>query len=313
MKLLLPNSIALDLQAPEGVELATYAVTEPIPEEHRDAEAIVLWYLGADRLAALPAELPQVRWVQGLLAGMESVQAAGFGDDVILTGGRGLHDGPVAEHTLALVLAAARRLDLAVLAQREGQWDDTVRGGNQAVGTSGFTTLAGARVLIWGFGSIAQHLAPWLSMMGASVTGVASSAGERSGFPVITAHDLPQYLPETDVLINILPATANTEAIVGAQVLAGLPDHAWLVNVGRGATVDEQALHRALSEGQIAGAALDVFRTEPLPDGDPLWSAPNVIITPHAAGGRPRHSEALISENLQRYRSGQDLLGVVGD
>lgn len=313
MKLLLPDSIALDLQAPEGVQVATYAVTEPIPAQHRDAEAIVLWYLGADRLAALPAELPQVRWVQGLLAGMESVQAAGFGADVILTGGRGLHDGPVAEHTLALVLAAARRLDLAVLAQREGKWDDTVRGGNQAVGTSGFTTLAGARVLIWGFGSIAQHLAPWLSMMGASVTGVASSAGERSGFPVITAQDLPEYLPETDVLINILPATEDTEAIVGAQVLAGLPAHAWLVNVGRGATVDEQALHRALSEGQIAGAALDVFRTEPLPADDPLWSAPNLIITPHAAGGRPRHSEALISENLQRYRSGQDLLGVVGD
>lgn len=313
MKLLLPDSIALDLQAPEGVELATYAVTEPIPDEHRDAEAIVLWYLGAERLAALPAELPQVRWVQGLLAGMESVKAAGFGTDVILTGGRGLHDGPVAEHTLALVLAAARRLDLAALAQREGQWDDTVRGGNQAVGTSGFTTLAGARVLTWGFGSIAQHLAPWLSMMGASVTGVASSAGERSGFPVITAQDLPEYLPETDVLINILPATEDTEAIVDAQVLAGLPAHAWLVNVGRGATVDEQALHRALSEGQIAGAALDVFRTEPLPAGDPLWSAPNLIITPHAAGGRPRHSEALISENLQRYRSGRDLLGVVGD
>lgn len=311
MKLLLPDSIPLDLTAPDGVDVITYAVAEPIPVEHRDAEAIVIWAVPRHRLKALVSELPQLRWVQGLMAGMDAALAAGFGPEVVLTSGRGLHDGPVAEHALALVLAAARRLDLAALAQARGQWDESVRGGNQALTASGFTTLSGARALIWGFGSIGQHLAPWLSMLGATVTGVASSAGERSGYQVITPEGLTDELPRTDVLINILPATARTEAAIDADVLAALPGHAWLVNVGRGATVDEAALLRALQEGRIGGAALDVFRTEPLPAEDPLWSARNLIITPHSAGGRPQGSAAVITENLRRYLAGEDLLEVV--
>lgn len=313
MKLLLPDSIPLDLTAPEGVELVTYAVAEPIPDEHRDAEALVVWAVPGERLRDLVTELPKVRWVQGLMAGMDAVVAAGFGRGVVLTSGRGLHDGPVAEHALGLVLAAARRLDLAALAQARGHWDESVRGGNQAVTASGFTTLSGARVLIWGFGSIGQHLAPWLSMLGATVTGVASTAGQRSGYPVITPADLADELPRTDVLINILPATVRTKSAIDADVLVALPEHAWLVNVGRGATVDEAALLRALQEGEIGGAALDVFRTEPLPADDPLWSAPNLIITPHSAGGRPQGSEAVITENLRRYLAGEGLLEVVAD
>src|SRR5699024_7238425 len=117
VKLLIPDTISLELDVPGEVEVITYAVAEPIPQQHRDAEAIVLWMNPADRMRALPAELPQLRWVQGLLAGMDPVVNIGFDEQIIMTSGTGLHNGPVAEHTLALVLAAARRLDLAFTAQ----------------------------------------------------------------------------------------------------------------------------------------------------------------------------------------------------
>lgn len=309
MKILVPTVIPIELEAPDGVTRVDYDVTLPIPDEHRDAEAVVVWLNPGERMKALPAELPNVRWVQGLMAGTDSVEAAFAGTDVVIAAGTGLHDQPVAEHTLALMLAAARRLDEAFAAQTQREWLDE-HGGNQIRNRQGLTTLSGARVLIWGFGGIGARLAGYLSALGAEVTGVARSAGERHGYPVITPADLPTKLPRTDVLVDILPGSAETDGAVGAEVFAALPRHAWFVNVGRGVTVDEEALEAALRTGEIAGAALDVFRTEPLPASSPLWAAPNIIITAHAAGGRPQQPGALIEENLRRYRSGQPLLGV---
>jgi phosphoglycerate dehydrogenase-like enzyme len=166
-------------------------------------------------------------------------------------------------------------------------------------------------VVIWGFGGIAATLAPHLAALGASVTGVARRAGERHGFPVVTADALPEVLPRSDVLINILPATAETEHSVDARVLALLPPHAWVVNVGRGATLDEAALLEAIRSNRLGGAALDVFETEPLPAESGLWDEPNVIITPHAAGGRPIGAAARIAENLAALREGRPLRHVV--
>src|SRR4029453_15270381 len=114
------------------------------------------------------------------------------------------------------------------------------------------------------FGGIAATLAPLLAALGARVTGIARAAGERHGFPVVTAGDLPGLLPATDVLMMILPATSATERVLNAEGLALLPAHAWLVNVGRGATVDGQAVLDAIRDGRLAGAALDVFENEPL-------------------------------------------------
>lgn len=310
MKILVPTVIPIDFVPPEGVERVDYDVTEPIPAEHRDAEAVVVWLNPGDRLAALPTELPRVRWVQGLMAGTDSVEAAFAGTDVVIAAGAGLHDQPVAEHTLALILAAARRLDEAFAAQAEGRWL-AEHGGNQIQNRHGLTTLDGARVLIWGFGGIGVTLARYLTALGAEVTGVARSAGERHGYRVVTSADLPSELARTDVLVDILPGTARTDKVVNAAVLDALPAHAWFVNVGRGATVDEDALEHALRTGSIAGAALDVFRTEPLPESSPLWHAPNIIITAHAAGGRPQEPGRLIAENLRRFRAGEPLLGAV--
>ncbi len=311
MKLLLPDSIDLVLDLPGDVEGVVYAVDRPVPAEHTDAEALVVWGNPAAQLQDTARRLTRLRWVQTLAAGPDAVLAAGFGPGVTVTGGTGLHDVTVAEHALALVLAAARRLHLLVRAQIGHRWAGEL-GGLQPVHEPGsFRTLRGARVAVWGFGGIAATLAPLLAALGARVTGIARTAGERHGFPVVTAAELPALLPATDVLVMILPATPETGRVLDAGVLALLPPHAWLVNVGRGATVDEAALLAAIRDGRLAGAALDVFETEPLPAGSGLWDEPNVIITPHAAGGRPIGAAERIAANLAAFREGAPLRHVV--
>jgi phosphoglycerate dehydrogenase-like enzyme len=159
-------------------------------------------------------------------------------------------------------------------------------------------------VLIWGFGGIAATLAPHLAALGARVTGVARSAGKRHGFPVITEADLPGRLAETDLLIMILPATPDTAHALDGRLLASLPAHGWVINVGRGSTLDENALLEAIRSGRLGGAALDVFETEPLPPDSGMWDEPNIIISPHAAGGRPIGAAARIAENLAALHAG---------
>jgi phosphoglycerate dehydrogenase-like enzyme len=298
MKVLLPDSIELDLDPPAGVQTTAYHVADPIPPADTDAEALVVWGNPVAQLRDAASRLTRLRWVQDLTAGADSVLAAGFDPQVIVTSGSGLHNVTVAEHALALVLAAARSLNELVRAQIGHRWAGEL-GGRQPVGSPGtFRTVRDARVVIWGFGGIGGTLAPHLAALGARVTGVARSAGERHGFPVVTPDDLPGLLGGTDVLVMILPAGPATERVLNAEVLALLPPHAWVVNVGRGATVDEDALLAALQGGRLGGAALDVFAQEPLPRESALWDLPNVIITPHAAGGRPIGAAALVAENL---------------
>lgn len=310
MKVLYPDNVAGRPELPVDVTLVDYRPREPIPAEHHDAEVLVSWGAAPAVLGAAATELTRLRWVQSLAAGPDGELAAGFASGVVLTSGRSLHDDTVSEHALALILAGLRGLRQLVPAQAEHRWRADL-GGVQIERDDRVDTLAGANVLVWGFGSIAGRLAPLLSSLGARVTGVARTAGERAGYPVIADDDLPGALPATDLLVMILPAAPDTRHALNAERLALLPARAWVVNVGRGSTVDEDALVAALTSGALAGAALDVFATEPLPVESPLWETPNVIITPHAAGGRPRGHAALVAENLAALRAGRPLRNVV--
>ena len=308
---LLPDTLEADPVLPAQVEAIRYAVAEPLPPRAEEAEVLVVWGSSRAWLAEAATRLPKLRWVQSLAAGPDDVLAAGFSPDVVVTSGRGLHDGPVAEHTLALTLALLRRVPELVRAQQQHRWAAEL-GGRQPLHPDGpISTLLDAHVTIWGFGSIAAHLAPVLTALGAHVTGIATAAGVRHGFPVLTENALSEVLPGTDLLIGLLPATPTTRNAIGTGSLALLPPHALLVNVGRGATLDEGALLAALRTGRLAGAALDVFGTEPLPADSPLWDEPSLLISPHAAGGRPVGAAELVADNLVRFESGSPLRNVV--
>jgi len=308
---LLPDTLDGEPVLPAHVQAVRYAADRPLPAEADEAEALVVWGSSRGWLAEAAARLPKVRWVQSLAAGPENVLAAGFGPEVVITSGRGLHDLPVAEHTLALTLALVRGVPELVRAQQQHRWAAEL-GGLQPLHPEGSVrTLLDAHVTVWGFGSIAARLAPALAALGAHVTGIATAAGVRHGFPVVTRAALSEVLPGTDVLIGLLPATDATRHAIGAGALALLPSRALLVNVGRGATLDEEALVAALRAGRLAGAALDVFESEPLPSDSPLWDEPSVLISPHAAGGRPVGAAELVADNLVRFVSGSPLRNVV--
>lgn len=313
MKLLYPTSLELDTTRLEGfaVTLHPYDVRAVLPNELTDAEILVTWGNSATMLENAAKRMKNLRWIQSLAAGPNDVLKAGFAPNLTVTTGSGLHDHTVAEHTLGLLLNAARRFFEMRDYQHEGRWPGHLGGSQPDRPKNAFRTLRDANVLIWGFGNIARTLTPHLTGLGARVRGVARSAGVRDGTEVFSEDALPDLLPETDALVMILPGSETTRHVLSAERLAHLPKHAWVVNVGRGTSVDEAALAAALKAGTIGGAALDVFETEPLPEASALWNAPNLIVSPHAAGGRPQGAEALIADNLRRFLAGQLLRNII--
>jgi phosphoglycerate dehydrogenase-like enzyme len=307
VKILIPDTIAIDPAElkDEDLDVVVYPVAEPVPEEHIDAEALVVWGNSPDQLVDAARRLTRLRWIQDLAAGPGVVLQAGFDDQVVITSGRSLHDATVSEHALALTLAAARHLHRTVRAQIGHRWARELGGLQPLDNSQGFSTLRDATVVIWGFGGIGRTLAPLLSSLGAKVVGVARTARTEGDYLVVD--DIDAVLPTADVLVMILPSASSTDRALDARRLALFPQSAWLVNVGRGSTVDEDALVDALRAGALAGAALDVTRTEPLPVDSPLWDLPDVIITPHAAGGRPLGAAALIRKNARALQTGEPL------
>ncbi|KAI1363765.1 D-isomer specific 2-hydroxyacid dehydrogenase [Xylaria arbuscula] len=313
MKLLYPTSLKLDVASLEGfsASLHPYDVKAVIPEDLIDAEVLVTWTNSAENLQDAARRMKNLRWIQSLAAGPNDVLSAGFPSSVTVTTGSGCHDRTVAEHTLGLLLVAARRFDEMRDYQVQGKWAGHLGGPQPDRPKDRFTTLRDANILIWGYGNIAKTLTPHLTAWGATVRGVARSAGVREGIQVFAEDSLPGLLKETDALIMILPGSESTKNALNAERLKLLPKHAWVVNVGRGTSIDEDALADALEKKEIGGAALDVFVKEPLPAESRLYKAPNCIVSPHAAGGRPQDAEALIAYNLRRFLAGQELRNVI--
>lgn len=311
MKILVPDTIHLPDLASGPDDVVVYPAEGMIPADAGDAEVFVAWRNSPENLEAAARGLPDLRLVQTLAAGPDAVLAAGFDTGVPVASGRSLHDATVAEHALALTLALVRRLDRLRDAQRDAHWDEEFLEAQRDPSTESLYTLTGASVCIWGYGSIARTLAPMLELLGARVTGVASSAGTRDGRTVVDDAGLDAHLAGVDVLLSLLPATESTRNAFGAERIAALKPGAVFINVGRGATVDETALVQALRSGRLRAAALDVMVEEPLPPESPLWSAPNLLLTPHAAGNRPRGADALIARNVEALQSGAPLINLV--
>ncbi|QRZ61412.1 NAD(P)-dependent oxidoreductase [Rothia sp. ZJ932] len=308
MKILVPTSVTLDesrLGLTDEDTIVSYDPKAPLAEADYDADVLISWANTNDQLKDAASNLSQVKLVQALLAGPDQARAAGFRDEAVITSGIGLHSKTVAEHAVALTLNFVRFLPTLADHQERNHWASELGGAQELYPENQVTTLLNANVTIWGFGSIGQATARLFDAFGAKVTGVARSAGERAGFPVVATEDIDPLLEKTDILVMILPTSDETTNALDSCKLEKLPKRSYLINVGRGTTVDEEALIAALNTGEIAGAAVDVVVEEPLPADSPLWGAKNLIITPHSAGGRPVNPEELIAHNLQALRDAE--------
>ncbi|MFC0624530.1 D-2-hydroxyacid dehydrogenase [Kribbella deserti] len=228
---------------------------------------------------------------------------------VVVTNMRDTYTDHVAAHTLALVLAMCRGLPLYFRDQRDECWAPDWD-------PASVVTLPEATALIVGAGAVGAEVGRLLSEFGTTVIGVdARTAGPLPGFArVEPAEALDALLPTADLVILTVPHTPATEGFFDAKRFALLRPSAYFVNVGRGPTVQLDALMDALEADRLAGAALDVFETEPLPPGHPLWRRPDVLITPHVAGVGPHADErryAVLRDNARRFASGLDLVNLV--
>jgi phosphoglycerate dehydrogenase-like enzyme len=256
------------------------------------------------------AAAPRLRWVHSPAAGVGGMLFPAMRQSgVVLSNSRGMNAAAVAEHALMLMLAAARRLPEAVRAQADRRWI--------ANELSGLPSLRGRTLLIAGLGAIGRELAGMAGGLGMRIMATTRELARPVPDGVAEVRDpsaLASLLPAADFVVLAAPLTAETRGMIGAAELALMKPSAWLVNVARGKLVDEPALVDALGRGAIAGAALDVVEHEPLSPGSPLWSMPNVILTPHVAGFRQDYWEAateLFAANLRRYLDGEAVANIV--
>ena len=249
---------------------------------------------------------PKLRWYHTISAGVENMPLPELAErGIVLTNNSGSYDVVIAEHLMAFVFAASRQLHRYRDSQRAINWEEHEH-----------QELRGATMVVFGMGSIGGEIARLASAIGMRVIGVRRKAGSSEpGIDRVVASDgLADVVGEADYLAIAAPLTPATRGAISREVISRMKPTAWIVNIARGAIVDEPAMVDALQVKRIAGAALDVFTEEPLPRDSPLWKLDNVIITPHNAGSSPRVDErsiALFAENLRRYKAGQPLMNRV--
>lgn len=289
----------------------------PIP--NAAAEAQILYRSNEfrrDRVEALLDRARSLRWVHIPFAGVDGMLSPVFQErNIAVTHAVGLYDVPVAELALALILSTAKRLPLFAAAQHEGRWLGVQSWDNASALPHVPAMIRDQTVGIVGLGGIGGELAARLQPLGCRVLGM-----RRSGQPdpradaMFGPEGLPELLAESDYVVLAVPLTDRTRALIGEPEIAAMKRTAWLVNVGRGALIDDDALIAALQEQRIGGACLDVFRREPLPAEHPYYGLPNVVLTPHVAGlfpGRTRAEIDLFVDELRRFLRGEPFRGSV--
>lgn len=246
-------------------------------------------------------------WIHFTSAGIDGGLAMGLPDWVTVTNSTGVKAAMVSEHALALLLALGRRLPDMAAAQRARCW-------RRAETNARVRTLAGALVCVVGLGSIGREIARKLRAFEARVIAVSRKGRAGGNVEAVFARErIGEALVRADAVVISTSADETSFHLIGEQALAAMQPTAFLVNVARGNIVDGAALAAALGAGHIAGAALDVTESEPLPPESALWEAPNLIISPHVAGGGSSgypQQRALFAENLARFRAGEPLRNV---
>ncbi|HET7343526.1 MAG TPA: D-2-hydroxyacid dehydrogenase [Methylomirabilota bacterium] len=280
-------------------------VTTPLKAEPSDealaaADALLAWRPPA-RLAA---RAPRLRWIQSLTGGCDQWLTPDLPAQAVLTCARGTHRVQMSEHILAALFLLAKDLPAIVLDQAQGRWRRRVN-----------PTLAGATLGILGLGAIGAEVARLAALLGMRVIGTKRDAAPVPHVARVHAPDeTARVLAESDYVLLLLPSTAETRGLMDKTRLARMKPTAFLLNFGRGDLVVDDDVVAAVRERRIAGAVLDVFRTEPLPAGHPFWTTPGIVVLPHVGGLHPRR-DALVAElwreNLTRFLAGRPLLQVV--
>jgi len=281
-------------------------------EEHiRDAEIFFGWSLRGEQVAV--AE--KLRWIHSTAAAVHQLMSPELRtSDVIVTNARSVHGPVVAEHAIALMFTLAKRLPAAVRYQQQQVWAQEQISCQHPHPTE----LAGSTLGLIGYGAIGSEVARSAAALGMRVLVVRLHPQKESGaerdITTFALDRLDEVIAQSDFLVLAAPLTEKTRHIINAERLARMKPEGYVINVARGALIDEAALTDALRNRRIGGAALDVFDHEPLPAGSPLWELDNLLITPHTAATTDKMWErhyALIQENLRRYLAGELLLGLV--
>jgi phosphoglycerate dehydrogenase-like enzyme len=294
----LPDSPEAFGGLPAGIEADVWTGGDEMPPSADDVEFIVLPFVVNPEMIRKVTALPNLATVQILSAGADHILPY-IPAHITLCNARGAHTPATAEWTAGVIIASIRNFPRFAAAQLAAHWDWTTS-----------DSVSGKRVLIVGYGSIGEAVERRLAGWEVTIDRVARHA--RDGVHAIG--ELPELLQNADVVVLLVPVTEETKHLVNAEFLKNMKDGALLVNAARGVIVDTDALLAELTSGRLR-AALDVTDPEPLPDGDPLWSAPGLLLTPHV-GGAVRASRELaygvVATQLARLAAGQPLLNVIG-
>ena len=275
-----------------------------------DAEAMVTWTSGydADFVATVKKQGRKLKWIQFTTSGIDSVlRAGGFPEGVVVTNSAGLSAPMVAEHAFALMMMIGHRIREYDAAARTRSWPRDIK--------SDMIALYRKTICIIGLGAIGQEAARRARGFAMKVIGVSRDyRPDALVDEVFPRARLKEALARADVVLLSTAATAETIDIINADSLAAMKRGAILINIARGDLVDEDALAAACRDGHLTGAGLDVTKVEPLPETSPLWELPNVVITPHIAGGGFDSSAVLldiVDDNIRRYTAGEPLTRVL--
>jgi phosphoglycerate dehydrogenase-like enzyme len=305
------TNVLIVLTLPEPVRMQYFShIGKTFPEVRLDmvdhhskvdpyiVTADVLITFGAQMANHVFEKAKNLKWVQALGTGVDGItDQPGLRKEVLVTNMHGFHGGPVSEAALLGMLALARDLPRSMRLQGKHSWERFPA-----------KLLKDKTVGIFGVGAIAAELAPKCAALGMRVVGISSVKRRVPGFDAMVGRDeLERAVKDIDFLVLLTPFTPETRNIVDAKIFAAMKPSAYLVNLARGGIVDETALVEALKGKKLAGAALDVFATEPLPEDSPLWDMENVIITQHQGGffdSYPRFAIPVVEENMRKFLAG---------
>lgn len=292
-----------------GVELISIEDPAMLPAALAEADAFFGWTFPRAHFG----EARKLRWFQSANAGIEdNLFPELVASEVVLTSGAGLHSVSIPEHVLGQMLVLARNFHESLRLQEKHEWNRF-----QAIVFGGsIRELRGSRLAILGAGAIGASLARMANALGQHVRVMRRdpARGVDGAEAVVGPESLHELLGWADFVVLAMPLTAETHGMIDAAALAAMRSSAYLINIARGEMIDDEALVDALRRGAIAGAALDVFREEPLPADHPFWTLPNLVLTPHVSGYAPDYFNRvleLFEENLGHFVRGEPLRNVV--